>query len=114
MRRKWSKTKLDSCFDEKKLYDSSLLTSNMYLTSPKLVFQIDSVADEVERQKSRNDMVNFCFKFVCARYDFSVHSTAMKLEAVTAGFHIRRSWSITLRCHCSWCCQGIWCPHGTP
>lgn len=79
-------------------------------------YQVDSVAEEVERRKSNNDMVNSydLFEIESPLNGFlrdqrdELYSKIVILHIICTGIHIWRGRPVAFGCYFGWCCKGFW------
>lgn len=96
------------------------LTVSFFMTF--FLYQVDSVAEEVERQKSTNDMVNCCklLESPCSGFIWNYIKWMMVFPSQIlilhwvypwsdcTGFYIWRDRPIAFRCYFIRCCKGFW------
>lgn len=127
-RRKTKKIKFSKCWDSLFVQSSVMHLTSLRVIFPdwfccrwsweaevydwygKLYFSLSSSMCVCNAHMIEKDI--FFFNNINAIWFGTSLQTNMKRSIFTADFYIWRGWSITVGCHCSWCGQGFWCPHG--
>lgn len=78
-----------------------------------LLYQIDSVAEEVERQKSKSDMVLYAaWEVIFVNFLMINDDVAYLPVLLIVGIYIWRCRSTAFRCYHSRHCKSFWCSFG--